>query len=210
MESVPTKDQCVTEYKRIRDYLMKDLEQKLTEAHAKGWSYIIKASVHGICRDLVLDKQLVIYLLMGSSAWRKTWGTLKETYDMDPLKYALRKEVSDKGRAVLSNMVFRLYFDNHNSDGDFKAKVTFNVYNPKKAVEEKGEETTLVVPPPTRRSSYVEKKTWAKVVKKEIPNKPVKAEREPVSDELRAGMDELRKQMRELQKRLEEVSTSKD
>lgn len=151
MDSAPTKEQCLFEHARLSSYLMKDFETKLKKHHSENHKFMIQASVHGACRDLVLDKQLVIYLILGSNPRRESWGNLREKYDIDAIKYVLRKEVVSKGQAVLKDKLFKVYFGDPTGNGDFKMKIDF--FDKKSSDDAKSD------------SGDKEDKPWVKVVK---------------------------------------------
>ena len=125
----PSKDLCEKTHKDIAEYLMKDFASNLKEHHSKGHKYFIQGTVHSICKDLFLDKQLVIYVLLGSNNLRKSWGTLKETFDLEPVKYVLRRAVREEGKKVFEDHGFKAYFGDQKHKGDFHMKVDFYKYN---------------------------------------------------------------------------------
>lgn len=165
METVPTKEMCIAEHARIQSYLMIDFEKKLMEHHKLNHTYFIQTSVPNICRDLILDKQLVNYLLLGSTPLRPHWGELREKHDIEPIKYIMRREVVKQGTALLENTGFKVYFGDKNGKGDFQMKVDFYPYKKK---------STEVTPTAEDSDSDAEvdntKPTkWTKVVKKHRP-----------------------------------------
>lgn len=131
--SMPTKEQCETEHTRVHEYLMKNFVENLKEHKEKEHKFFIQGSIHGACRDLVLDKQLVIYLILGSNPFREAWGNLKEKYQLEPIKYVLRNEVVKKGKEVLDNYGFKVYFGDRKGNGDFHMKVDFYPYPAEKS-----------------------------------------------------------------------------
>lgn len=155
MENIPSKDRCVSESPRIGAFMMRNFEENLKSHHEKGHKYFIQCTTHNIVNELGLDKQFVIYLLRGYSPFRPNWGELKEKYDVEPLKYSLRREVQEKATAILNDKDFRVYFGDPDSNGNFKMKVD---------IRDKATETSAG----TKTES-----NWVRVVKKPFVPKPV-------------------------------------
>jgi hypothetical protein len=108
---------------RIVSFLMSDFEKKYNEHKQKNHSWFIQNTVHGICRNLILDKQLVVYLLLGANPRREAWNTLKDKYNIDPIRDVLRKEITDLGKKIDKSVKFKVYFTDTNRNGDFHIKV---------------------------------------------------------------------------------------
>lgn len=126
---VPSKDLLEKTQSDISEYLMKNFASNLKDHHAKGHKYFIQGTVHTICKDLFLDKQLVIFVLLGSNNLRKNWGTMKENFDLEPVKYILRRKVREEGKKVFEDYGFKAYFGDQKHKGDFHMKVDFYKYN---------------------------------------------------------------------------------
>lgn len=172
--ATPTKDQLTADHTRIHEYLLKDFESKLASHHEEKHTFMIQGSVHGICRDLQVDKQTAIYLILGANPRNVEWGQLRETHDIEPLKYILRREIVKRGCAVMEDTMFMVYFGDRKGNGDFQMKIDFFPKGKKKVIRKKNvEETDSVID----IDSVAEKddepvivskpaaKTWAKVVK---------------------------------------------
>jgi hypothetical protein len=137
--AIPSKEMCVADHAKIQEYLMKNFVENLKEHHSKGHKFFIQGSVDNISRDLFIDRQLAIYLILGSCATRKNWGELKEVQELEPIKYILRKEVVRLGKETLDGYGFKVYFGDTARNGNFKMKVDFYPYPPKKEGGEEGE-----------------------------------------------------------------------
>ena len=122
MININKKDILSTQ-KRIVSFLMKDFDKKYNDHKAQNHSWYIQNTVHGICRNLVLDKQLVVYLLLGANPRREAWGNLKEKYNIEPIRDILRKEISGLGKKLDKSVNFKVYFTDTNRNGDFRVKV---------------------------------------------------------------------------------------
>lgn len=138
-------------YDRIAKYLMKDFETKYQDHKKQSHSWFIQGTIHGICRNLFMDKQVVIYLILGENPRRPGWGTLKEKYSMEPLKFLMRKNVVSKGREIEKDHGFKVYFTDTKRNGDFHMKVVYYKYKKEEESSEKKEDSSS--------TEYVEVKT---------------------------------------------------
>jgi hypothetical protein len=169
MSSVPSKEQCEREYSRVKECLMENFVSNLKKHHEQGHKFLIQNSIHGVASKLILDKQLVIYLVLGSNSIRENWGNLKEKYDLEPIKYVLRKEVVQIVKETLENYGAKVYFGDMKGNGDFKMKVDFYPYVKKEATEADGEtsaekeEGFKPVRKPIKRKTYAKAAKEAKV-----------------------------------------------
>jgi hypothetical protein len=139
MSSIPSKEQCEREHSRVKECLMENFVSNLKKHHEQGHKYLIQNSIHGVASKLILDKQLVIYLVLGSNSIRENWGNLKEKYGLEPIKYVLRKEVVQLVKENLENYGAKVYFGDMKGNGDFKMKVDFYPYTKKETSGETGE-----------------------------------------------------------------------
>ena len=126
--TMPTKEQCAADSARICEYLMVDFETKLKTHKEKEHKWFIQGSIHGICRDLGIDKQLAIYLVLGSNTKEESWGNLREKTEVEPVKYIMRRTVVDKGREIFPDHGFKVYFGDNGGKGDFHMKVDFYLH----------------------------------------------------------------------------------
>jgi hypothetical protein len=213
METVPTKEMCVSEHARIQSYLLVDFEKKLLEHHKLNHTYFIQTSVPNICRDLILDKQLVNYLLLGSTPLRPHWGELREKFDIEPLKYIMRREVVKRGTEQLKDTGFKVYFGDKTGKGDFQMKVDFYPY--KKTVTPTAEDSD------SDSDSVADKDTkptkWSKVVKKNRPVQPprpatqFKSKAPPApKQESKDEVAELRNELKRLTELVSKLATSSE
>lgn len=155
---MPTKEQCAADSARICEYLMVDFETKLKTHKEKEHKWFIQGSIHGICRDLGIDKQLAIYLVLGSNTKAESWGNLREKTEVEPVKYIMRRSVVEKGREIFPDYGFKVYFGDNGGKGDFHMKVDFYPH-PKKT---DGDSTEFV---------KVEKREYKPKTKKEFAPK---------------------------------------
>jgi hypothetical protein len=173
--TMPTKEQCVTESARICEYLLTDFETKLKTHKDKNHKWFIQGSIHGICRDLGLDKQVAVYLVLGSNSKQESWGNLREKTEVEPVKYIMRRAIVEKGRTLFPDYGFKVYFGDQVGNGDFHMKVDFYPH-PKKTdddstefvkVEKKAFKPKREFKPKTAKSSEdsSKPKTWANVTK---------------------------------------------
>lgn len=112
-------------YDRISKHLMTGFAQKYKEHKDMGHQWFIQGTIHSICRALLMDKQVAIYLILGFNPRRPGWGNLKEKYDIEPLKFVLRREVVAQGRKLEKDMGFKVFFTDLKSNGDFHMKVIY-------------------------------------------------------------------------------------
>lgn len=110
---------------RISKHLIKDFDSKFKSHFEKGHKWFIQETIHGICKSLTLDKQLVIYLVLGSNPRRTAWGNLKEKYNVEPIKYILRREIVSLGKAQNKELFFKVFFTDLKGNGDFQMKVVY-------------------------------------------------------------------------------------
>jgi hypothetical protein len=122
---MPEKSLCEREIPRIAEYIMKGFEKNLTAAREKKYSYMIQSSTHSICRDLHMEKTLVVFLLLGSNPIRPAWGSLNEKYGLDSVKYTIRNDVIARGKKVFTDKDFKMYFYDPKKNGDFRMRVEF-------------------------------------------------------------------------------------
>lgn len=131
-----SKDNVIDLCNKIKTFLLKDFDKKLLQHKKLEHSWYVQGTIHGICRDLLIDKQVAIYLILGSNPRRSDWGDLKAKYDIEPLKFDLRKEVVSRGKKLLNGYNFKLFFTDTNRNGDFHMKVTFYPFGSKVIVNE--------------------------------------------------------------------------
>jgi hypothetical protein len=113
---------------RITKFLMKDFDKKFNQHKSLDHKWFIQGTIHGVCRGLFVDKQVAVYLILGSNPRRPGWGELKKKYDIDPVKFVLRREVVAEGKKLLENHGFKVFFTDTNRNGDFHMKVVFYPY----------------------------------------------------------------------------------
>ncbi len=128
--NVPSKALCETAHGLILNYMMKDFESNFMKAKEnKNFTYFIQSSVHSTCKDLKLEKQVVIYLLHGMNRFRSDWGNLEDVHKLEPLKNVIRREVVSKGKSLVDDCDFRVWFVDSHKNGDFKMKVEFGKFD---------------------------------------------------------------------------------
>jgi hypothetical protein len=110
---------------KISKFLVQDFESKFKSHYEQEHKWFIQGTIHGICKSLTLDKQLVIYLVLGSNPRRTVWGNLKEKYNVEPIKYILRREIVNLGKAQNKELFFKVFFTDLKGNGDFQMKVVF-------------------------------------------------------------------------------------
>lgn len=110
---------------KIANFLVQDFDEKFKTHSTQGHKWFIQGTIHGICKSLTLDKQLVIYLILGSNPRRTAWGNLKEKYNIEPIKYILRREIVNLGKAQNKELFFKVFFTDLKGNGDFQMKVVY-------------------------------------------------------------------------------------
>jgi hypothetical protein len=110
---------------KIAKFLVQDFDDKFKTHSTQGHKWFIQGTIHGICKSLTLDKQLVIYLVLGSNPRRTAWGNLKEKYNIEPIKYILRREVVSLGKTQNKELFFKVFFTDLKGNGDFQMKVVY-------------------------------------------------------------------------------------
>jgi hypothetical protein len=110
---------------KISKHLIKDFDIKFKSHYEKEHKWFIQETIHGICKSLTLDKQLVIYLVLGSNPRRTAWGNLKEKYNVEPIKYILRREIVSLGKAQNKELFFKVFFTDLKGNGDFQMKIVY-------------------------------------------------------------------------------------
>jgi hypothetical protein len=213
---VPSKDMCVADHAKIQEYLMRNFVDNLKEHHSKEHKFFIQGSVDNISRDLFIDRQLAIYLILGSCATRKNWGELKEVHGLEPIKYILRKEVVRLGKETLDGYGFKVYFGDTTRNGNFKMKVDFYPYPVKKEGEEAETSATefkKVVRKPFKRNQKEDgntvippvKREWTTAVTKPaVPNTP----RIPVFNKTDMSLKTMEAKLKELEAKLASLPSS--
>jgi len=117
--------EVVSLQEKITNHLLVDVDKNLNQHRLKNHNWFIQGTVHGICKSLGLDKQLVIFLLLGMNPKRPSWGKLKEKYNVEPLKFSLRWPIISIGKKELPDNVFKLYLFDSKKNGDFHVKIVF-------------------------------------------------------------------------------------
>jgi hypothetical protein len=110
---------------KIAKFLVQDFDEKFKTHSEQGHKWFVQGTIHGICKSLTLDKQLVIYLVLGSNPRRTAWGNLKEKYNIEPIKYILRREMVSLGKAQNKELFFKVFFTDLKGNGDFQMKVVY-------------------------------------------------------------------------------------
>ena len=112
-------------YEKITQFLMTDFESKFKSHNEQNHKWFVQGTIHGISRALTIDKQVAIYLILGSNPRRVAWGNLKEKYNIEPAKYILRREVVSKGRTLNKEFIYKVFFTDVKGNGDFHMKVIY-------------------------------------------------------------------------------------
>jgi hypothetical protein len=112
-------------YEKITQFLMADFETKFKSHSEQNHKWFVQGTIHGISRALTIDKQVAIYLILGSNPRRPAWSNLKEKYNIEPAKYILRREVVSKGRELNKEFIYKVFFTDVKGNGDFNMKVVF-------------------------------------------------------------------------------------
>lgn len=117
--------EVVSLQEKISTFLLIDVEKNLNQHRLKKHNWFIQGTVHRICKSLGLDKQLVIFLLLGMNPKRPLWGKLKEKYNVEALKFSLRWPIISLGKKELPDNIFKLYLFDSKKNGDFNIKIVF-------------------------------------------------------------------------------------
>ena len=133
-----SKNDILSVYERMGKFLLKDFDKKYENHKSMKHNWFIQNTIHGICRSLIMDKQLAVYIILGANPRREAWGNLKEKYGIEPLKFFLRKEVVSKGKVLDKELEFKVYFTDTNRNGDFHMKVTFGKKTKPENMESEG------------------------------------------------------------------------
>jgi hypothetical protein len=112
-------------YEKITQFLMTDFDAKFKSHNEQNHKWFVQGTIHGISRALTIDKQVAIYLILGSNPRRVAWGNLKEKYNIEPAKYVLRREVVEKGRELNKEFIYKVFFTDVKGNGDFHMKVVY-------------------------------------------------------------------------------------
>lgn len=115
----------ISMYERITQFLMKEFENKFKSHSEQNHKWFVQGTIHGIARALTIDKQVAIYLILGSNPRRPAWGNLKEKYNVEPAKYVLRREVVSKGKTLSKEHIYKVFFTDVKGNGDFHMKVVY-------------------------------------------------------------------------------------
>jgi hypothetical protein len=173
--------EVVSLQEKITNHLLVDVDKNLNQHRLKNHNWFIQGTVHGICKALGLDKQLVIFLLLGMNPKRLLWGKLKEKYNVEPLKFSLRWPIISIGKKELPDNVFKLYLFDSKKNGDFHVKIVFFKNGEPEpnhdAVEIKKEENVKIsseVPTKTKFRGYAEAALRGKDKPNPAPLPPIK------------------------------------
>jgi hypothetical protein len=139
----------ISMYERITQFLMNDFESKFKSHSEQNHKWFVQGTIHGIARALTIDKQVAIYLILGSNPRRQAWGNLKEKYNVEPAKYVLRREVVTKGKTLSKEHIYKVFFTDVKGNGDFHMKVVYY-----KIGEEEPKKEAYV---PRMKTSFVKK-----------------------------------------------------
>jgi hypothetical protein len=112
-------------HSKITKFLVQDFDEKFKSHFTQDHKWFVQGTIHGVCKSLTLDKQLVIYLVLGSNPRRIAWGNLKDKYNVEPIKYILRREIVSLGKAQNKELFFKVFFTDLKGNGDFQMKVVF-------------------------------------------------------------------------------------
>ena len=115
----------ISMYEKITQFLMNDFESKFKSHSEKNHKWFVQGTIHGISRALTIDKQVAIYLILGTNPRRIAWGNLKEKYNIEPAKYVLRREVVTKGKVLSKEHIYKVFFTDVKGNGDFHMKVVY-------------------------------------------------------------------------------------
>lgn len=112
-------------HEKITKFLVQDFDVKFKSHNIQGHKWFVQGTVHGICKSLNLDKQLVVFVLLGSNPRRPAWGNLKEKYNVEPIKYVLRREIISLGKKLEKDLFFKVFFTDLKGNGDFHMKIVY-------------------------------------------------------------------------------------
>jgi hypothetical protein len=136
MAGIPTKEMCEREHARVQQQLMAGFTHNLMSHHERGRKFLYQGSTNEVAKVLILDRGLINYLVLGNNPATEEWGHLKEKFDIEPIKYILRREVVKIVRETLEGYGAKVYFSSPKRDSNFLMKVDFYPYTKKDETKE--------------------------------------------------------------------------
>jgi hypothetical protein len=134
MSVLPTKEEVVDAHKRIKELFLDgfkdEIKSHLDEKHT--YMYGKNKSIWRATEQLGINKELAIYVLMGSNRRQESWSKIEEKFDLKPLREVLTPLLVELAREVNRGNYYKISFtDRDKYDGNFKLRVDIKPLNKK-------------------------------------------------------------------------------
>lgn len=127
MSPFPTNDEVKDVYDKARSFFSEDFIETLKSHISDNHTYMYGKSVLKFVQKHEVQREVAIYVLMGSNRRESTWGELTDKFSMEPLKDVLSTEMLELIRKEIPEHQCKVYFTDRNkdgyNDGNFKVKV---------------------------------------------------------------------------------------
>jgi hypothetical protein len=126
MSEIPSKENILNAHKKIQELFLDGFKDEI-KSHLEAkhtFMYGKNKSIWRITENLGIDKEVAIYVLMGSNRRQESWGNIVEKFELQPLRRVLTPQLVELAREVNKSHYYQISFtDAEKLDGNFKLRV---------------------------------------------------------------------------------------
>lgn len=131
---IPTIEQITETHIKIQELFLNGFKEEIKSHLNDNHTYMYgkNKSIWRATEMLSIDKELAIYILMGSNRRQESWGNLEEKFNLVPVRKILTPVLVELAREVNKNNYYQISFtDRDKLDGNFKLRVDIKPLNKK-------------------------------------------------------------------------------
>lgn len=126
MTEIPSKDIILNAHSKIKELFLDGFKEEVKSHLEAKHTFLFgkNKSIWRITENLGIDKEVAIYVLMGSNRRQESWGKLEEKFELQPLRRILTPMLVELAREVDKSHYYQISFtDSEKLDGNFKLRV---------------------------------------------------------------------------------------
>jgi hypothetical protein len=126
MSEIPSIEQITNAHSKIQELFLDGFKEELKSHLEDNHTYMYgkNKSIWRATEILSIDKEIAIYVLMGSNRRQESWGKLEEKFNISPVRKILTPKMVELGREINKFNYYKISFtDRDKLDGNFKLRV---------------------------------------------------------------------------------------
>jgi hypothetical protein len=147
MTEIPSKDIILNAHSKIQGLFLDGFKDEIKSHLDANHTFLFgkNKSIWRITENLGIDKEIAIYILMGSNRRQENWGKMEEKFELQPLRRILTPMLVELAREVDKSHYYQISFtDSEKLDGNFKLRVDIKPLTKKEETTENKNKFTLV------------------------------------------------------------------